>query len=59
MTTVSLRFEYDLDNRVIPCRNNGQATRKYAIRARDAITFLRLRDTFPASKGFCAIANKS
>lgn len=36
--------KYYLDNGVIPCRSNGQATHKYAIRTRDAITFLRRRD---------------
>ena len=39
--------KYYLDNGVIPCRCNGQATHKYTIRTRDAITFLRRRDTCP------------
>ncbi len=39
--------KYYLDNGVIPCRSNGQATHKYAIRTRDAITFLRRRDACP------------
>ena len=39
--------KYYLDNGVIPCRNNGQATHTYAIKTRDAITFLRRRDACP------------
>ena len=39
--------KYYLDNGVIPCRNSGQATHTYAIKTRDAITFLRRRDACP------------
>ena len=39
--------KYYLDNGVIPCRSNGQATHKYAIRIRDVIAFLRRQDACP------------
>ena len=41
--------KYYLDNGVIPCRNNGQATHTYAIKTRDAITFLRRRNACPGA----------
>ena len=36
--------KYYLDNGVIPCRSNGQATHKYAIRIRDVIAFPKVQN---------------